>query len=321
MAVTDGQPVNGNTVNKAFVSKLADSVMKGILTLENSNSATVTNVQQVINQILERISVIIQGEEGSEILGLKKLSVDNIEIDGNVIKQEGGSNIHISPSWGQWVFLNGHVFVTGRQASEIKTMPLSGEDVSVVTESKAIRLTNPDLESIHQILWDAHGQEVLFLNKTGRTVIFKHDAAEALGFRIITPDEKDIKLPHNASCGFIYDNEGFYWTPVGGIGSGGSPDVGIKEVSENYAALEEDDILLVDTTGGDIEITLPLNYTKKMTIKKLVDDNAVIIKGGTIDDGESEPVQETVDGGTEYQLFNTGNSVTLIKHNSGWFTI
>ena len=85
----------------------------------------------------------------------------------------------------------------------------------------------------------------------------------------------------------------------------------------NYTILDADrhPILYVDSSGGDITITLPTladNQNKLVTVVKTVAANNVII------DGEGA---ETINGELTYTLFGQYEYLTLIGLSSSWFII
>ena len=145
-------------------------------------------------------------------------------------------------------------------------------------------------------------------NDTGNEiVIVNEDVNSSVGNRILTGTGKDLKLKPGAAIGITYNSVLNRFQVVGGTG-GGSAEPAIRSINTNETLTEDDDIVLVDTTTGDVEITLPTTYTKKLTIKKLVDDNSVTILG-------------TIDGSTDLEIFNANNKVTLVQYNSEWYTV
>jgi hypothetical protein len=62
MSIVNGQAANATTFNNGFVSKTANSTMAGILTLSNSSSASVADVQGSINDVDSRVTAL----EGAE---------------------------------------------------------------------------------------------------------------------------------------------------------------------------------------------------------------------------------------------------------------
>ena len=89
----------------------------------------------------------------------------------------------------------------------------------------------------------------------------------------------------------------------------------IKNILADYTITMNDSILLCDSTGGDITITLlpaaKLIY-KKITVKKTVAANNVIIDG----DGS-----ETIDGAATKTISNQWESLTIISDGSNWYII
>lgn len=91
----------------------------------------------------------------------------------------------------------------------------------------------------------------------------------------------------------------------------------IKSISAAYTAKPDDGIILVDTSGGAITVTLPLASglkTKIFTIKKNTNsaNNITVARSGTdtIDEGTSKTVS-----GTSYEYSR------FISDGSNWWTI
>jgi hypothetical protein len=91
-----------------------------------------------------------------------------------------------------------------------------------------------------------------------------------------------------------------------------------KEISADYTVLAVDSLLYVDTTGGNVIITLPLvsqnnvNDRFEIIIKKKVAANTITInKTGT----------DTVDGGSSLTLTSVSTFHRLRAINGGWITI
>jgi len=86
-------------------------------------------------------------------------------------------------------------------------------------------------------------------------------------------------------------------------------------VTTTYAALNINDVILSDATGGSFSVTLPLaaESFKKIIIKKIdVSGNTVTVDGNGA---------ETIDGQLNYQLTLQYESITIISDGTQWFII
>ncbi|RPD39869.1 hypothetical protein [Chitinophaga barathri] len=97
----------------------------------------------------------------------------------------------------------------------------------------------------------------------------------------------------------------------------GSMSANITKTNTNYPVTETDNTVLADATGGALTITLPpvTNISGRIyTIKKVGTggiDNAVTIT----------PTGGTIDGGTNYIIYNDWTFVTLQTDGANWFVI
>ena len=100
------------------------------------------------------------------------------------------------------------------------------------------------------------------------------------------------------------------WVAIN-VGSGGG--VGnFVETNEDYAATADDSVILVDTTTGDIEITLPdptENIGKVFTIKKI--DVATNVVNFT----------PSLDGDPAFELDAQNESVTVVSNGTSYYII
>ena len=92
----------------------------------------------------------------------------------------------------------------------------------------------------------------------------------------------------------------------------------VTEVSADYTLVSEDSFLLVDSTAGDIDITVPerndalVMLRRTIIIKKLVAGNAVnIIASGS----------DTVDGAASITLSAANSAYTIRATPDGWVSI
>lgn len=89
----------------------------------------------------------------------------------------------------------------------------------------------------------------------------------------------------------------------------------IRTISAAYTATGGDDVILVNTTGGSVTVTLPpagTHYGHTYYVKKLVAANTVTIDGNA---------SETIDGATTVALTTQWGTVTLVSNGVAWFTL
>jgi hypothetical protein len=97
----------------------------------------------------------------------------------------------------------------------------------------------------------------------------------------------------------------------------GSMSSNITSVTADYTATQADNTILADATGGAITVTLPAVSGiagRIYTIKKIGTgdiDNALTI----------QPTGATIDGGTEYIIYNDWSFVTLQTDGTNWYVI
>lgn len=81
MTVANQQYANAENFNKAFASKMADSTMAGVLSLDNEASGSrIANLQKAVNQLLSAIGTL-EGSEDMLIFGA------NFLLDGDSFKE------------------------------------------------------------------------------------------------------------------------------------------------------------------------------------------------------------------------------------------
>lgn len=92
----------------------------------------------------------------------------------------------------------------------------------------------------------------------------------------------------------------------------------VTELAADYTVAGDDSFLLVDSTTGDVDITVPESTTalvvvrRSIVIKKLVADNVVnVIASGT----------DTIDGGASVTLSAVNSVITLRAIDGGWVSI
>jgi hypothetical protein len=108
------------------------------------------------------------------------------------------------------------------------------------------------------------------------------------------------------------------WSPIvtGGGGTGTISNVFVIEQAANFLAAAWD-VVLVDTSGGNVTATLPLasaNANTNITIKKVASGTNTVTIVGTGTD--------TVEGGASLTIYYKGTSVSLVSDGvSNWDVI
>lgn len=125
----------------------------------------------------------------------------------------------------------------------------------------------------------------------------------------------DSAVASGANSPFVVAGLSGYWIAIGGTYNVAGPRRSMTDVTGNYTVLADDDILLINATGGNIVVTMPtaVGIRGKVYTTKRIDDSANTV---TIDgDGA-----ETVDGNTDYNLFPL-EFVEIGSDNSNWWAV
>lgn len=88
-----------------------------------------------------------------------------------------------------------------------------------------------------------------------------------------------------------------------------------RRVTASESVQPSDDILLVDTTGGSVTLTLPAAGTVRgqwFVVKKLVAANTVTLDGASA---------ETIDGAATLAFTTQYQAVTIYSDGTEWWTI
>lgn len=125
----------------------------------------------------------------------------------------------------------------------------------------------------------------------------------------------DSAVVSGANSPFVVAGLSGYWIAIGGTYNVAGPRKSITTVTGNYTILADDDILLINATGGDITVTLPtaVGIKGKVYTTKRIDNSANTV---TVDGDGSE----TVDDNADYNLFYL-EFVEIGSDNSNWWTI
>lgn len=86
-----------------------------------------------------------------------------------------------------------------------------------------------------------------------------------------------------------------------------------KNISTNYSILRDDSILIVNTTSGDITLTLPLPSLKtSLNIKKIVNINKITINPNA---------SELIDGDINLIITKENSNVSLVSNGTNWYIL
>ena len=90
----------------------------------------------------------------------------------------------------------------------------------------------------------------------------------------------------------------------------------IKSISAAYTAKPDDGIILVDTSGGGVTVTLPLASglkTKIFQIKETANpgSNVTVARSGS----------DTIDGATSYTVSGTYAYARFVSDGSNWWSV
>lgn len=86
-----------------------------------------------------------------------------------------------------------------------------------------------------------------------------------------------------------------------------------KNISTNYSILRDDSILIVNTTSGDITLTLPLPSLKtSLNIKKIVNVNKITINPNA---------SELIDGDINLIITKENSNVSLVSNGTNWYIL
>ena len=119
------------------------------------------------------------------------------------------------------------------------------------------------------------GRMITLVNasSTAGFTIFNQHASSSAANRIITGNGGDLSVGADASINLIYDGAAARWRVVGGSG-GGATSV-VQNVTASSTLTGWDKTVYVDTTLGNITITLPSavgNGGHQITVKKISSD-------------------------------------------------
>lgn len=131
---------------------------------------------------------------------------------------------------------------------------------------------------------------------------------------------RDDSTGHNIIIGNNLDQDGSFGTSITEITPSNNLVINNRGVggcttkTSNYTVTSSDDVVLVNTSGGSVTITLPtaIDFKKLITIKKISSSNTLNI---------STTLSQTIDGSTSISITVQYESLTLSSDGSNWFVI
>lgn len=96
--------------------------------------------------------------------------------------------------------------------------------------------------------------------------------------------------------------------------SGGSSSVNVATKTSNYTLTSSNDVVLADTSGGNVTLTLPtaVGVSKLFTLKKIASANTMTI---------ATTSAQTIDGSSSIAITAQYESITVASDNSNWDVI
>lgn len=87
----------------------------------------------------------------------------------------------------------------------------------------------------------------------------------------------------------------------------------VRSESSDYVIVDGDAIIIVDTSGGDVDITLPdvTMMNNYINVKNLGDQKVFL----------ETPGGETIDGQSNFEIAGENESIQVISDGSNWFII
>jgi len=152
-----------------------------------------------------------------------------------------------------------------------------------VISSSVVRLT-ASITTVNMIPAGFNSQRVILINRSGGDISVSHDNGATAANRIFTGTGAVITFKSNSSLPLQYDSTTQRWQVIGDAASGasGAPISNVVNVSSNHTCLLTEDIFLIDTTAGNIDMTLPSaagNSGKRFLFEKIVSANTVNVLG------------------------------------------
>jgi hypothetical protein len=197
-------------------------------------------------------------------------NANGLSITGQVLNMQPASGTHPGG-----VSITGQSFAGNKEFLnaidlDVQTnSALTGADQAMPLPTKSgIRMTNASLTSIRSLESVSKGRFFVWINATGAGVTFRNeDGGAPGGEQIITGTGADLEVADGASVIIYRDTVSNAWRIVGGSGGGGGggggagfASAGFSSVKTgNYTVVSGDNgkTILVDSTSGPIEITLP----------------------------------------------------------------
>lgn len=259
---------------------------------------------------------------------LRAFGASNSLYPNGLLISNAGTDYHLFHGSGNVVL--GSTSTNGRDRLQIngslsiqRTDDATVGNIISLTGTGFIKLTGvggKDLHGINATQYSADNIDsgiISIYNGSSGDLTVKHQSATdpTAGNRIITPTGLDLIIPQGSFVQCRYDGNQNRWV-VEQSSSGASGYVqGISTISSNYTLGLTDEVILVNASGGSIDIDLPqalLSPRKKYTIKKISnDDNFITIQTSG----------ELIDDNDVYTMYYQYDSVTLVSNGTNWYLV
>ncbi len=256
MSVNNGQAVNAEVSNAAWLSRKVNTSMVGALLLGKliGSGAQVSDVQKLLNLLITNIGM--QNENDDNLI----YPSNNFVADGDPLTEAIGNLdaalLNVIDSIDD-IFANPHTWASAQTFAGPVNFD-SGEDnttdgehaVVPLIDKTVIRVTNVGLISVGGIgAPDPVNSRFLMLtNDLAGTLKIEHlcsDPGVTAGEQIKTPSNSDMLVPPGVTIIMFYNKDAGKWTVIGGGGGGGAGGA----ASLNWNAPEGVGALLLEENG------------------------------------------------------------------------
>ncbi len=169
--------------------------------------------------------------------------------------------------------------------------------------------------TIESISYGVKGKFLKLINLTGSILTLKHDTGSVAKNKIITPEAADLVITNNQSVNLFYDHVSARWKIDGSASSGGSGGKTITAVQTGPYTTANNEIVRMDSTGGEFTITLPLTPSNATEIELVDVGGAAALNNITI-----ERNGELINGSASNVVFDVDYARTILIYSSslGW---
>lgn len=246
---------------------------------------------------------------GTGVVSVENVSFDATTVTGSstlTLATTSNNNLSLSPNG------TGSIVATSKVAFNIQTdSTTTGANATVSTVSKScIELTNVSLTSLNGITAGGDGQRLVLTNRTGASVTINNETGATAANRILTGTGGAITISNNASIELIYNTSNSRWMAVGSAGGNAR----VVSVSTNTVLTIVNDVVLVNASGGAVNITLPSPASGKILTIKRTDSSANTVS-------ILPSASETIDGTSLKSIVGQYDAVQVVSDGTNWFII